>query len=707
MTHLISRSMCNDLGAYALSEGRGSWKALWEAARKFEEREILSHANARGKSSSTGNSRSRKKGVSGGRAPKPSPKNRRDTSIGEKRSHESTDEPSAPKTKKSKLSSADRKRYMKEGRCFRCGETGHLSRNCPRKNGVDKSSDSYPVSPAPSDHSQVRLFNMNDSRTGMRSSLLRMELRVNGIRAQVLIDGGAEINAISQEFVSANDLRTTNLSNADCFDIVAAAPGALPEKCHQKCMNLEISGPENLTFRADNFFVTRLTCDVILGKPWLADHNPRINWRTNRIDFLFPTGKVSWKAGTLKSTRMNGLRSAKQINTILRRKRVSKKAFVLLIRTGSTDETSTPCGIDFMTQYPTVFPDELPKELPPRRHIEHSIELKEGSQPKFQYPFRMSPVERAEVTRVVNELLDLGYIRPSMSPWGAPVLFAPKPDGTLRFCIDYRLLNKMTVRNMFPIPRTDDLLDRLSGMTVFTKIDLWSAFYQMRLTEDAIPMSAFSTHIGHFEWLVLPFGMVNAPASFQSLMQSLFGNLPFVVVYLDDILIFSRTLDEHKEQVHQVLQILKQQKLKAKKRKCAFFQSSIEYLGFIIDQNGLHPNPNKIQCVQNWPVPKNVKDVQSFLGLANYYRRFVKGFAKLGTPLTELTRKDVPFVWSAECDEAFRSLKTALVTAPVLRMPDPEKDFFIEADASKFAIGAVLYQKEGHEKIQFLIFHGS
>ena len=310
----------------------------------------------------------------------------------------------------------------------------------------------------------------------------------------------------------------------------------------------------------------------------------------------------------------------------------------------------------------------------------------------------MSPSQREEVSRVVSELLELGYIRPSMSPWGAPVLFAPKPDGTLRFCVDYRLLNKVTVRNRFPIPRTDELIDRLSGMKVFSKIDLWSAYYQMRLTEDAIPKSAFSTHLGHFEWLVLPFGMVNAPASFQSLMQSLLGKLPFVVVYLDDILVFSRTPEEHEKQVREVLQILEDNTLRAKKKKCAFFQSSIEYLGFIIDQDGLHPNPAKVQCVQDWPVPKNVKDVQSFLGLANYYRRFVKDFAKIGTPLTQLTQKDVPFRWSDSCDEAFKSLKRALVTAPVLRLPDPSKDYFIEADASKFAIGAVLYQKEGRAK---------
>ena len=534
-----------------------------------------------------------------------------------------------------------------------------------------------------------------------------MELTVNGVRAQVLIDGGAEINAISEDFVRLHNIRTTDLSHVDSFDIVGAAPGAVAERCRKKCMNLKVVGPKNVTFRVKHSFVTRLNCDVILGKPWLAAHNPRINWRKNLLHFAFPNGTVTWKANSTGVSSMNGLRSAKQINSLLRRKRVAKKSFILLVRTTSEEKYDESGNIDFVAKYPKVFPKELPQELPPHRLIEHHIQLKDGSKPKFQYPYRMSPTQRAEVSRVVSELLELGYIRPSMSPWGAPVLFAPKPDGTLRFCVDYRQLNKMTIRDMFPIPRTDELIDRLSGMKVFSKIDLWSAYYQMRLTEDTIPKSAFSTHLGHFEWLVLPFGMVNAPASFQSLMQSLLGKLPFAVVYLDDILVFSRTKKEHAKHVDKVLRILQENTLRAKKKKCAFFQSSIEYLGFIIDQDGLHPNPSKVQCVQDWPVPKNVKDVQSFLGLANYYRRFVKDFAKIGTPLTQLTRKDVPFVWSDTCDEAFRSLKRALVTAPVLRLPDPSKNYFIEADASKFAIGQCCIKRMAEMVTLSLTFPGN
>ena len=692
----ICRSFRPDVAAKVSPKVGATREELWSAAFSYEKELKYSQSPIYGVIPPTGNVRSRKR-VTDGRASHSSPRNRRATSSREKRPRESKDEPQATRKKKKphKLSDDDRKRYMEEGRCFQCGEVGHRSRSCPRKKKADKSSDSYPVPSVSSHHSRSRIFHLNVSRSRTHSSLLRMILTVNGVRAQVLIDGGAEINAISEDFVRLNQIRTTDLSPVDTFDIVGAAPGVVAERCRKKCMDLNIVGPKNVTFDVDHLFVTRLNCDVILGKPWLAAHNPRINWRKNLLHFAFPTGTVTWKANSTGVSSMNGLCSAKQINSLLRRKRVAKKSFMLLIRTVPEEESSESGEIDFVAQYPEVFPDELPKELPPHRHIEHDIELKEDSKPKFQYPYRMSPSQRAEVSRVVSELLELGYIRPSMSPWGAPVLFAPKPDGTLRFCVDYRQLNKMTVRDMFPIPRTDELIDRLTGMKVFSKIDLWSAYYQMRLTEDAIPKSAFSTHLGHFEWLVLPFGMVNAPASFQSLMQSLLGQLPFVVVYLDDILVFSRTPEEHKNHVKQVLEILKENTLRAKKKKCAFFQSSIEYLGFIIDQDGLHPNPAKIQCVQDWPVPQNVKDVQSFLGLANYYRRFVKDFAKIGTPLTQLTRKDVPFVWSDACDEAFRSLKRALVTAPVLRLPDPTKDFFIEADASKFAIGAVLYQKDG------------
>ena len=671
-----------------------SLELLWEEARTIERRNQNRAAKTRGTAPPPGNSRS-KKVVPVGQPSNAFARKRADTSRRGKRSRGTMADDAGPSAKRLHLTKQERKAFLREGKCFRCGELGHVSRNCPqKKKSEDKQSDSYPA-PIPNSGRTTRLLtNLNTMKSRPHSPLLRMELRINGVIAQVLVDGGAEINAISQAFVDAHGVPTTRVPDDEVFGIVGAAPGAKPVDCREKCMNLKISGPKDLDFHADHFYVTRLTHDVILGKPWLADVNPDIDWRRNVISFPFDTGVVTWKADSSKRPAINGLCSAKQINSILRRKRASKKAFMLVIRTASPESSQGMVSADFITQYPEVFPDELPKELPPHRHIEHSIELKEGSKPKFQYPYRMSPLQRAEVSKVVSELLELGYIRPSMSPWGAPVLFAPKPDGTLRFCIDYRQLNKMTIRDMFPIPRTDDLIDRLSGMKVFTKIDLWSAYYQMRLTEDTIPMSAFSTHLGHFEWLVLPFGMVNAPASFQSLMQSLLGHLPFVVVYLDDILVFSRTLDEHEKQVHTVLEILRNNSLRAKKKKCAFFQSSIEYLGFIIDQKGLHPNPSKIECVKNWPVPRNVKDVQSFLGLANYYRRFVKGFAKIGNPLTQLTRKDTPFVWTEACDLAFRSLKNSLITAPVLSLPDPEKDFFIEADASNFAIGAVLCQKD-------------
>jgi transposase InsO family protein len=310
----------------------------------------------------------------------------------------------------------------------------------------------------------------------------------------------------------------------------------------------------------------------------------------------------------------------------------------------------------------------------------------------------MSPLELEEVKRQLTELIDMGFIQPSKSPYGAPILFVPKKNGKLRMCIDYRALNKITVKNRYPLPRIDELMDQLHGATTFSKLDLQSGYWQIRIAEQDVPKTAFRTRYGHFEWKVMPFGLTNAPATFQHLMNKILQLYldKFVVVYLDDILIFSKTPEEHLEHVAKVLEVLRDNQLYVGLDKCAFGLSEIDFLGHVVSADGIKPDPKKVAAVTEWPTPTSVREVRGFLGLTGYYRRFIKHYAQKAYPLTELTKENVKWCWRDEVEgQAFEGLKRALVTAPVLVIPDPSLPYEVYTDASKFALGAVLLQDHG------------
>jgi transposase InsO family protein len=351
---------------------------------------------------------------------------------------------------------------------------------------------------------------------------------------------------------------------------------------------------------------------------------------------------------------------------------------------------------------------EPPPGLPRWRDTIPTIPTTEGAKPPYRAPFRLSPAERRELEKQIEHLLQMGYIQPSTSPYGAPILFVPKHDGTLRMCVDYRMLNSITVKNRHPVPRIDDLLDTLSGAQVFSSIDLAAGYWQIRLKEDEVPKTAFSTHLGHFEWRVLPMGLSNAVATFQNLMNKMFmsrGYLnKFVLVYLDDILVFSKNPADHARHLRLVLQALREEELYAKPSKCHFNKSELKYLGHVVSAEGISVDPSKAQAVQQFPRPQNVGDTRSFLGLATYFRRFIQGFGVLARPLNALTRKACTrtgWHWTPECEASFMALKEALSSAPVLAMPDwpaaetGAKPFEVIADASVHGIGAVLMQ-DGH-----------
>ncbi|CAH9114854.1 unnamed protein product [Cuscuta epithymum] len=349
--------------------------------------------------------------------------------------------------------------------------------------------------------------------------------------------------------------------------------------------------------------------------------------------------------------------------------------------------------IAVVNEFPDVFPEEIPG-MPPEREVEFSIELMPGTAPISKAPYRMAPKEMQELKEQLEELLEKGYIRPSVSPWGAPVLFVKKKDGSLRLCIDYRELNQATIKNKYPLPRIDDLFDQLKGASTFSKIDLRSGYHQVRISEKDVPKTAFRTRYGHYEFTVMPFGLTNAPAVFMDLMNRVFRPYldTFVVVFIDDILVYSKTPEDHEKHLRLTLQTLRENQLYAKLSKCDFWQDRVAFLGHIITQEGVSVDPSKIEAVVEWRAPTSVTEVRSFLGLAGYYRRFVKDFSKIARPLTNLTKKTTKFQWNEDCEAAFQELKKRLTTAPVLTLPSGTEGFDIYSDASKKGLGCVLMQ---------------
>ena len=348
-------------------------------------------------------------------------------------------------------------------------------------------------------------------------------------------------------------------------------------------------------------------------------------------------------------------------------------------------------------QYRDIFPEQLPQGIPPKRVVEHSIKIEPGSKPSYRPPYRLGPAEQDELEEQIKDLLAQGFIRPSCSPYGAPVLFVPKKDGRWRMCIDYRALNKQTVKDRYPLPRIDLLLDRLGQARVFSKLDLAQGYHQIAMAKDSVEKTAFCTNLGQWEYLVMPFGLCNAPSTFQRLMNEVFKQEinSFVLVYLDDILIYSRSMEEHWEHLQHALDKLRRARLYGRLHKCEFLKDKVDYLGFEVGRDGIRTSPEKVRAILDWPRPQSVHDVRSFLGLASYYRKFIKGFSQLAKPMTDLTRDKVAWSWGDAQEHSFMALKVAIATAPILRLPDFERQFIITTDASDVAIGAILEQDFG------------
>ncbi|GJP78325.1 hypothetical protein CLOP_g8647, partial [Closterium sp. NIES-67] len=302
-------------------------------------------------------------------------------------------------------------------------------------------------------------------------------------------------------------------------------------------------------------------------------------------------------------------------------------------------------------------------------------------------PYRAAPAEKELIEKEVKTLLDQGVIRPSHSPWAAPCLVIPKKDFGIRVVIDYRRLNAITKSaDRFPLPRIDEILDQLRGAQYFTILDIKSAYYNIAVAEQDIPKTAFVTPTGLYEFTRMPFGLKNAPATWQRFIMGVFRDLPFIICYLDDAAIWSTTWEEHLGHIKLAMRRVKEHSLLLKINKCNFGFNKMPYLGHIISRDGVAPDPEKIKAVKEWPTPENVKQIRGFLGLASYYRRFIRGFAKIATPMNQLLKNETPFEWTDDCEEAFQKLKTALTSSPILVYPDFTKPFLLQTDFSAQAL---------------------
>ncbi len=353
---------------------------------------------------------------------------------------------------------------------------------------------------------------------------------------------------------------------------------------------------------------------------------------------------------------------------------------------------------ELLEQFKDRFPDKLPYQLPPERAIDHRIELVDpNATPPTRKPMRLSVQESALLKEFITELLESKMIRPSTSPYGAPILFVKKKDGSIRLCIDYRKLNELTVKNSYGLPQQQDCIQAIRGAIIFTLLDAKSGYHQIRVHQDSIAKTAMRTKYGLYEWLVLPFGLCNAPATSMVYMNQILHHLldVCVVVYLDDVLIYSKLLEDHKKHVAEVLQIFRDNELYANKKKCQLFKEEVVYLGVILNRDGISMEHDKVRAILDWPVPSSAEQVRSFLGMAGYYRNFIWNFSNNTINMTNNTKKNIVFNWDDKCQHEFEKLKYLISVEPVLKPFNPDLLIVIVTDASQYAIGACLMQDHG------------
>jgi transposase InsO family protein len=519
---------------------------------------------------------------------------------------------------------------------------------------------------------------------------------------QALIDSGATYNFVSQLRAKEMDLEgvPTKMGHICTIDGNALQTYLTHETA------MELTDDAGRTHQLEQQFVAAdmQGYDVILGMPWLKAQNPR-------IDFSAGTWQASEPAAP-SSSHAIGLATAEEFSQLMHQG--DGQLYVVTATHGTSTApwcpqlmaTLDPVIPPEYQEYAEAFSKEAAEQLPSHGPQDHAIDL-DGGDPPFGPLYNLSATELGVLREYIEDNLQRGFIRPSTSPAGAPILFVKKKDGSLRLCVDYRALNRLTVKNRHPLPLISEALDRLVGAKIYTKLDIRSAYNLIRIREGDEWKTAFRTRYGHFEYLVMPFGLANAPATFQAFINKVLREFldVFCIAYLDDILIYSNTKEEHVQHVRLVLDRLLRNGLYAKLEKCEFHVIRIGFVGFVATPHGTEMEESRVAAVRDWPEPRTHREVQVFLGFANFYRRFIHKFSNKAQPLTDLLKGGKAgkfaggFVLTDAASTAFRELKQAFTSAPMLRHYDPEKPIQVETDASGFAVAGVLRQP-GDDPVQ-------
>lgn len=553
-------------------------------------------------------------------------------------------------------------------------------------------------------------------------------------RANILLDSGSDLNLISEATYQATGCKPRKQHNGVIYGVDGD-----PVKING-AVSLEVK-IGNLAVLAEFIVAPNLNIDAIIGSNFLQDHQCALDFHTKRLftgtessavpflDIDTPQAANSYRNRKFSeaerawlfqvSTEVPGIfderileankdGNGEEVEVITSPNKcleINPNHSMPASETVKTEEVEAILELtapnvaprlkkrlrDLVSRYRDVFALRN-EELGYTDLVHHEIDVGDSPPIKLR-PYRMAPGKVTEVRKQIDDMLKRGIIRESNSPYSAPIVLVKKKDGTSRFCVDYRKLNSVTKKDAYPIPRIDQTLENLKGARYFSSMDLATGYWQVPVASRDQHKTAFGTSDGGlFEYLVMAFGLTNAPATFQRLMNKLFEKqlFVFILIFLDDLLAYSESEEEHIKHLEIIFQILRAANLKLKPKKCSFFQTEVQFLGHIVSEDGARPDPEKVKAVANWPTPTNLTEVRSFLGFCGYYRRFVKNFAGIAQPLHELAKKNVHFEWNEQRDEAFQTLKKILTQTPILKFPDYNFPFVVDTDASANSLGAVL-----------------